>query len=50
MNNNPNSTFALYNERGEKEFFHKDHMLWKVPSDHQLNGKQYDAELQVFFT
>jgi carbonic anhydrase len=40
---------SYVNEHGVEDFFHKDHMLWKVPSEHNVNNRQYAAELQVTF-
>lgn len=36
---------SLIDERGAEEFYHKEHMLWKVPSEHTVNKRQYSAEL-----
>ena len=43
------SSFIVHNERGDTEEFHKDHMLWKIPSEHTLDNRQFAAELQVYF-
>jgi hypothetical protein len=39
------SSFVVHNERGDTEEFHKDHMLWKIPSEHTLDNRQFAAEL-----
>jgi len=41
--------FTLIDELGSRQFFHKEHMLWKVPSEHSIDGRIFAAELQVTF-
>lgn len=40
----------MINEIGVEQFYHKNHMLWKAPSDHTVNNRQYAAELQITLT
>jgi carbonic anhydrase len=47
--NTTDSTFTVHNEKGDVEEYHKDYMMWHVPSEHTLNNRQYAAELQVYF-
>ena len=39
----------MIDQSGNEQFYHKSHMLWKAPSDHTVNNRQYAAELQVTY-
>jgi carbonic anhydrase len=43
------SRFGVIDEKGIEQYYHKSHMLWKAPSDHTINNRQYAAELQVTY-
>ena len=43
------SQFSVIQQNGIEQKFHKSHMLWKTPSEHTINNRQYAAELQVTF-
>jgi len=42
------NSINVTNERGEKQLSHLSHMPWKVPAEHTVSSKQFDAELQIY--